>query len=59
MNYSTASGRLVKDIIFNFINKTNNNFCFHCNKEMSRDNFSVEHKIPWLDSKNQLNYFLI
>lgn len=57
MNYSTASGRLVKDIIFNFINKTNNNFCFHCNKEMSRDNFSVEHKIPWLDSKNPTELF--
>jgi len=51
MNPSTASGRLVKDILFNFIEKSNIK-CFHCNIIMNRENFSIEHKIPWLDSKN-------
>lgn len=41
MNPSTASNRLIKDILFKFINDLNLNTCFHCNTAMSRDNFSI------------------
>jgi hypothetical protein len=57
MNPSTASGRLVKDILFSLVCETGKNICFHCGKEMFRDSFSIEHKIPWLDSENALELF--
>lgn len=57
MNPSTAQGRLVKDILWSLIVKTNQHICCKCNKEMSRDNFSIEHIIPWLDSEDPLKLF--
>lgn len=54
MNYSTASNRLVKDLLFNFIVKANENICYRCGEPMSRDTFSIEHKTPWLDSEDPL-----
>lgn len=56
MNPSTASNRLIKDILFNFISKDNIK-CFHCNEEMTREDFSIEHKIPWLDSENPIDLY--
>ena len=50
MNPSTASGRLVKDILYKLIVDTNQNTCYHCGEQMDRDTFSIEHKTPWLDS---------
>ena len=50
MNPSTASGKLVKDIIWNFILLTKQHKCYVCGSLMDRDTFSIEHKIPWLDS---------
>lgn len=57
MNPSTASSRLIKDILFKFINDLNLNTCFHCNTAMNRDNFSIEHKTPWLDSTTPKQLF--
>ena len=57
MNPSTASGRLVKDILFSLIVETKKNICFHCQKEINREDFSIEHKIPWLDSENPIKLF--
>lgn len=57
MNPSTASNRLVKDILWDFIQKSDKNSCFHCGEEMQRENFSIEHKTPWLDSKEPLKMF--
>jgi len=56
MNHSTASGRLLKDILFNFISE-NDTVCYHCEKEMTRDNFSIEHIVPWLYAENALELF--
>ncbi len=56
MNHSTASGRLIKDILFSFVIK-NSPFCYRCNTEMSRDNFSVDHLIPWLHKENATQLF--
>lgn len=57
MPYGTASGRLVKDILFKFICETGKNVCYQCGKEMSRDTFSIEHKIPWIDHPNPIETF--
>lgn len=57
MNYSTASNRLVKDILFNFIVVSGQNKCFRCGEPMERSNFSIEHKVPWLHSANPTELF--
>lgn len=57
MNVSTATGRLTKDIMWRLIVQTNQNMCFHCGKEMTREDFSIEHKVPWLDSENPQDLF--
>lgn len=57
MNPSTASGRLVKDILWNFIETTGCNSCSKCGKPMSRDTFSIEHIIPWMDSSDPVGLY--
>ena len=57
MNHGTAQNRLVKDILFSFISEYGKNTCFHCGKTMERDNFSIEHKMPWLDSEDPVKLF--
>lgn len=57
MNPSTASGRLVKDLLWKYIVKCGDNKCHQCGEEMVRDNFSIEHKIPWLDSDDPQKFF--
>ena len=57
MNPSTASSRLIKDILFKFINDLKLNSCYHCQTPMSRDDFSIEHKTPWLDSETPKELF--
>jgi hypothetical protein len=57
MNPSTASQKLVKDILYSFILRLGLNECFQCGDEMERDNFSIEHKIPWLDSEDPIDLF--
>ena len=56
MNPSTASGRLLKDILFKFV-KDAGHTCYQCGKEMDRDSFSIEHKTPWLDSEDPVKLF--
>lgn len=57
MNPSTASGRLVKDTLWRFIVQANQDNCYQCSGKMTRDNFSIEHKVPWLDSEDPINLF--
>lgn len=57
MNYSTASNRLVKDLLFNFIEVTGKNLCYRCNKPMERSNFSIEHKEAWLGAEDPVKAF--
>lgn len=57
MNPGTASHRLTKDILFAFIQITDNNQCFVCGKPMSREDFSIEHKVPWLDSADPVGLY--
>ena len=57
MNPGTASGRLVKDLLWHFIVKADQHNCFRCGSKMTRENFSVEHKTPWLHSENPKDMF--
>ena len=57
MNPSTASGRLVKDVLWKLIVETEQNMCYACSEEMTRETFSVEHKVPWLDSEDPVGLY--
>lgn len=53
---ATASGRLLRDLLFHYVMKESHK-CFRCDGELERDNFSIEHKIPWLNSDNPIELF--
>jgi hypothetical protein len=57
MNPSTASGRLVKDIMWSLLLETNKHICCKCNQPMSRETFSIEHLTPWLDSDDPVGLY--
>ncbi len=53
----TASGRLRRMIMFQLIEETHKNVCFRCQKPMTVDDFSIEHKIPWQSAPDPLSTF--
>ena len=55
MNPSTASNRLVKDLLFRFGAESLD--CYRCGEELERENFSIDHKVPWLDSDDPLGLY--
>lgn len=57
MNPTAARNRLLKNILFDLIKETKRDICFHCKKKLSIEDFSIEHKIPWLDSKDPLKLY--
>lgn len=58
MNPSTAAARLRKSLLFSMAQKLEEDYCFQCGAKIdSIDNFSIEHKIPWLDSDNPEELF--
>ncbi len=55
-----TSCRAVLDrlILFNLLKRLEENFCYRCEKEIKSVNeFSVEHKISWVDSDNPKELF--
>jgi len=53
MNPGTASNRLKKEVMFSLVKQTGRDFCFQCGEKIETiKEFSIEHKKPWLDSKN-------
>ena len=54
LNPGTASGRLVKDLLFSHVKHIP---CYRCGGALTRDTFSVDHKTPWLDSENPTEVF--
>lgn len=58
MPIGTASNRLRKMILFSMAKKLNLTLCYRCNREIKDiKNFSIEHKIAWLDSHNPIELF--
>jgi len=56
MNPSTASGRLIKDLLFRFVTEAGYK-CFRCGEDLTRDSFSIDHEIPWLHSEAPVELF--
>jgi hypothetical protein len=56
MDPGTASNQLVKDLLWSFVN-TNHPFCHRCQKPLTRETFSIDHIIPWLDAQDPVNMF--
>lgn len=55
MNPSTAQQRLVKDLLWEHV--ASHTPCHRCGGDMSRDTFSIEHLVPWLDSEDPVGLF--
>jgi hypothetical protein len=56
MNPATANGRLIKDLLFDFAIKAGH-VCYRCGGELTRETFSIEHILPWLDSDNPIEMY--
>ncbi len=54
MNHSTASHRLRVDLLFSAFGHQK---CLRCGKPLTRDDFSIDHVKPWLDSEDPLKEF--
>lgn len=52
--FGTANSRLKKQIMFSLVCKLGINKCFQCGEPMSVEDFSIEHKEPWLYKNPQL-----
>ena len=53
MKLGTANGRLRKSLLFHLAKKCDMHYCYQCGGEIENlDEFSIEHKTPWLDSEN-------
>jgi hypothetical protein len=49
MSMSLASGRLMRMILFDLVQRLNLDQCFHCSLKITTlVEFSIEHKKPWL-----------
>src|SRR6476620_6165346 len=58
MPQGTANARLRKNLTFHLAKQLGQHFCFRCEKEIETvEEFSVEHKEPWLDSENPSDMF--
>src|SRR4030042_960466 len=55
MPFGTASARLKKSLMFRMAQKLGEDVCFKCGKRiLNLDEFTIEHKAPWLDRGPQL-----
>lgn len=57
MNPSTASGKLTRDLLWHFIVLQGMDSCHRCGHKMTRDTFSTEHVISWLDSEDPVGLY--
>ncbi len=53
MSHGSATHKLRKAILFQLVQKTDQDICYQCKKRIETiDEFSIEHIKPWLDSDN-------
>lgn len=58
MHLGTASGKLKKSLMFSMVKELNRDVCFKCGKLIESENdFSIEHKVPYLDSEDPIRLF--
>jgi hypothetical protein len=59
MSHGTAGGKLRKNIMYKYVRKAGEHFCYKCGSEIeSVDDLSIEHKEPWLYADNPLEMFM-
>lgn len=57
-SYGSCRNQLDRLILFHYIKKYKENFCYRCKREIkSINDFSIEHKIIWVDSDNPKELF--
>jgi 5-methylcytosine-specific restriction endonuclease McrA len=58
MNFSTASHRLKKQVMFELIKETKKDSCYRCGQKITTaEVLSIDHKVDWLDSTNPISTF--
>lgn len=57
MNPGTANYQLTRSILFDLVCQLGKDTCYHCEEKILKDEFSIEHKVPWLDSDNPIDMF--
>lgn len=58
MAFGTANGKLKKLLLFNFVKLANLDTCFRCGQKIrSLNEFSVDHKEPWLNAEKPVETF--
>ncbi|KKL97767.1 hypothetical protein LCGC14_1831170, partial [marine sediment metagenome] len=57
MSHGKASNRLRRKLLFDALKRLGEISCFVCGEEMTAEDFSVEHKEPWLDSEDPQKLF--
>ena len=58
MSHGAARNRLVKSLLWDFVVKSKQNFCYHCGTEiLTIHDLSIEHKEPWLDSEDPISLY--
>lgn len=54
----TAAAKLRKSILFALVQNAGLDICFRCGRKIERaSEFSIEHKIPWLDSADPVGMY--
>ncbi len=55
MPFGTACNKLRKSVMFQLVQQTNRDVCFVCEEKIaSPDEFTIEHKVSWLDNNTDL-----
>lgn len=58
ISHGTACYRLKKKILFHLVQQANLDVCYRCQEKIFDINaFSIEHKVPWLDSHDPYEVF--
>lgn len=58
INFSTASNRLRRNVMFHLLCKTGENTCHRCGKKIEIvDDLSIDHKQDWMYAKNAKELF--
>jgi len=57
INYSTASRRLTRKVLFRLAELTNMLNCFRCGGAITEETFSIDHKVDWMGSLTPVKTF--
>ena len=58
INPATASAILKKKLLFSLAQRLHEDICYQCAKKIETiEEFSIEHKTPWLDSDDPVGLF--